>query len=80
LIRGPAGRGVRVVLATSAPEEELKLVRAVLDVEDQIHAVTSVEDVGRTKPDPGSAKAGGRPKSMCRTWNPRCPSATGGIV
>jgi FMN phosphatase YigB (HAD superfamily) len=44
---------VRVVLATSAPEEELKLARAVVDIEDHIHAVTSAEDVDQAKPDPG---------------------------
>jgi len=53
LIKGLAGRGVRVVLATSAPEEELKLVRTVLDVEDHIDAVTSAQDVDQAKPDPG---------------------------
>ncbi len=53
LITGLAGRGVRVVLATSAPEDELKLLRDVLDVDDFIHAVTSAEDVDQAKPDPG---------------------------
>jgi HAD superfamily hydrolase (TIGR01549 family) len=45
-------RGHRVVLATSAPEDELKMLLAVLDVDDTVQAVTSSEDVGNAKPDP----------------------------
>lgn len=52
LIRAVAERGVRVVLATSAPEDELKLLREILDVEDQLFAVTSSEDVETAKPRP----------------------------
>jgi phosphoglycolate phosphatase-like HAD superfamily hydrolase len=47
-----AGRGTRVVLATSAPEEELVELRRVLDVEDSLHAVTSSADVETAKPEP----------------------------
>ena len=46
-------RGVRVVLATSAPEEELEVLRDLLDVEDALWAVTSSEDADVAKPDPG---------------------------
>lgn len=43
--------GFVVVLATSAPEDELKLTRGLLDVEDYVDAVTSGEDVDTAKPD-----------------------------
>ncbi|WP_460510845.1 HAD family hydrolase [Frigoribacterium salinisoli] len=46
-------RGHQVVLATSAPEEELAFLRELLDVEDALWAVTSSEDVQTAKPDPG---------------------------
>ncbi|GGC55446.1 HAD family hydrolase [Hoyosella rhizosphaerae] len=44
--------GMRSVLATSAPEDELVQLRKVLDREDVISAVTSAEDVVTAKPDP----------------------------
>ena len=47
-----ARRGHPVVLATSAPESELKILLGVLDVADAVQAVTSAEDVGTAKPDP----------------------------
>ncbi|WP_213815004.1 HAD family hydrolase [Glaciihabitans sp. dw_435] len=47
-----ARRGVTVVLATSAPEEELALLRQTLDVEESIARVTSADDVETAKPDP----------------------------
>lgn len=53
LLRTIAARGIRVVLATSAPEEELALLRQALDADDAIHAVTSADDVDTAKPDPG---------------------------
>ena len=43
--------GYVVVLATSAPEDELQILRDLLDVEDHIDAVTSGEDVETAKPD-----------------------------
>jgi HAD superfamily hydrolase (TIGR01509 family) len=46
-------RGHRVVLATSAPEEELTVLRGLLDVEGALWAVTSSEDAETAKPDPG---------------------------
>jgi len=48
-----ARRGHEVVLATSAPEDELEALRGLLDVEDALWAVTSSEDVETAKPDPG---------------------------
>ncbi|WP_166903863.1 HAD family hydrolase [Mycobacterium sp. DL440] len=45
--------GVRVVLASSAPEDELALTRKVLDSDDAIMDATSAKDVDTAKPDPG---------------------------
>lgn len=53
LLRAIAARGVRVVLATSAPADELALLRAAIDADDAVHAVTSADDVDAAKPDPG---------------------------
>lgn len=44
--------GLQVVLATSAPEDELATLRTVLDRDDLISTVTSAEDVGTAKPEP----------------------------
>jgi HAD superfamily hydrolase (TIGR01509 family) len=52
LLRELASRGVVVVLATSAPESELKALRRVLSIEDAIEVVTSSEDVESAKPAP----------------------------
>ncbi len=41
-----------MVLATSAPEKELKLLRDALDAEDHLTAVTSAEDADTAKPAP----------------------------
>jgi HAD superfamily hydrolase (TIGR01509 family) len=56
LLREVSRRGGIVVLATSAPEEELKLLRDVLDVEDTLDHVTSAEDVEAAKPEPDLVK------------------------
>jgi HAD superfamily hydrolase (TIGR01509 family) len=53
LLRALSDRGVRVVLATSAPEDELELLLEVLDAGDAVHATTSADDVEQAKPDPG---------------------------
>ncbi|WP_426625784.1 HAD family hydrolase [Leifsonia sp. McL0607] len=53
LLGAIAARGIRVVLATSAPEDELALLREALDADDAIHAATSADDVEQAKPDPG---------------------------
>jgi HAD superfamily hydrolase (TIGR01509 family) len=52
LLRELASRGVIVVLATSAPESELKALREALSIEDAIEVVTSSEDVESAKPAP----------------------------
>lgn len=44
--------GLQAVLATSAPEDELQLLRRVLDSEDVVSTVTSSEDVDTAKPEP----------------------------
>lgn len=46
------GLGLQVVLATSAPEDELEVLRGVLDSEDIYSAMTSGEDVDTAKPQP----------------------------
>jgi len=52
LLRAVADRGVKVVLATSAPPEELERLRGLLGVEDAIETVTNAEDVDTAKPAP----------------------------
>lgn len=52
LVRELAGRGVRVVLATSAGPDELEALRKVLDVDDVVAGIVSGADVDATKPDP----------------------------
>ncbi|WP_285114891.1 HAD family hydrolase [Leifsonia sp. fls2-241-R2A-40a] len=53
LLRELASRGIRVVLATSAPSDELELLMQTLDAEDAIHATTNADDVATAKPEPG---------------------------
>ncbi|WP_068148908.1 HAD family hydrolase [Rhodococcoides corynebacterioides] len=45
-------RGLQVVLATSAPENELSIVRDVLGIDDIVSESTSSEDVETAKPEP----------------------------
>jgi len=52
LVAAIAARGTRVVLATSAPEEELARLLPVLDIDGDTYAVTSGEDVETAKPRP----------------------------
>ncbi len=52
LLRALSAGGVKVVLATSAPQEELARLRDLLDVEDAIETVTNAEDVETAKPAP----------------------------
>lgn len=56
LLRAVASRGIAVVLATSAPEDELAMLLDVIDAPDAIHATTSADDVETAKPDPGILK------------------------
>lgn len=53
LLRALSSRGIAVVLATSAPEDELQLLLETIDAPDAIHATTSADDVETAKPDPG---------------------------
>ncbi|MBV9088738.1 MAG: HAD family hydrolase [Mycobacteriaceae bacterium] len=48
-----ASMGLQVVLATSAPEDELSILRSVLDRDSTVAAVTSAADVDTAKPEPG---------------------------
>lgn len=52
LLRVLHERGTRVVLATSAPQEEVDRQLAVLDADQWIDAVTTAEDVETAKPEP----------------------------
>ena len=52
LLDAVADAGLQVVLATSAPEDELASLRDVLDRDDIVSAVTSSEDVDTAKPQP----------------------------
>ena len=52
LLHRVASLGLQVVLATSAPEDELTLLRRVLDIDEVLSAVTSSEDVETAKPEP----------------------------
>lgn len=52
LLNRVASRGIQVVLATSAPEDELARLRSLLDCEDLVSAVTSSDDVDTAKPEP----------------------------
>ena len=47
-----AAAGLQVVFATSAPEDELALLRKVLDQDEIVSAVTSSGDVDTAKPNP----------------------------
>ena len=52
LLRTVDGLGLQVVLATSAPEDELEILREVLASDDLVSAVTSSNDVDTAKPKP----------------------------
>lgn len=53
LVRHVAGLGLQVVLASSAPEDELEILRTTLDCDDVISQTTSSRDVDAAKPEPG---------------------------
>lgn len=56
LVRRVAELGLQVVLASSAPEDELEILRKVLDCDDVISETTSSRDVDTAKPEPGIVK------------------------
>lgn len=45
-------RGLRIVLASSAPQEELDILLKVLDIDDLIDETTTSSDVETAKPEP----------------------------
>lgn len=53
LLRRVAKLGLQVVLASSAPGDELEILRKVLDCDDVISESTSSRDVDTAKPEPG---------------------------
>ncbi|MQS16851.1 HAD family hydrolase [Streptomyces kaniharaensis] len=57
LLRACAGRGWRVVLASSASDREIAVLRRALDADDVIAAVTTADDVAATKPAPDLVRA-----------------------
>jgi HAD superfamily hydrolase (TIGR01509 family) len=52
LLRACAHRGLRVVLASSASEREMRALRAAIDVEDAVTAATCASDAQESKPAP----------------------------
>jgi HAD superfamily hydrolase (TIGR01509 family) len=52
LLKRVAGHGLQVVLATSAPDNELAMLRATLACDDLVSAITSSADVEEAKPRP----------------------------
>ena len=52
LLRTLHEAGLVVVLATSAPGDELAALRKILDADDAIDAQTNADDIERSKPDP----------------------------
>jgi HAD superfamily hydrolase (TIGR01509 family) len=52
LLRAVATKGPKVVLATSSEPEDVEALRAAIDADDAIHAVTSAGDVDEAKPSP----------------------------
>jgi HAD superfamily hydrolase (TIGR01509 family) len=53
LLHRVADLGLQVILASSAPEDELETLRKVLGCDDVIAATTSSRDVDTAKPEPG---------------------------
>jgi HAD superfamily hydrolase (TIGR01509 family) len=52
LLQRVADHGLQVVLATSAPDNELAILRSTLACDDLVSAITSSEDVEQAKPKP----------------------------
>ena len=57
LLRACAARGLRVVLASSASDEELGALRSALDADDAIDVATSADDADSGKPAPDILQA-----------------------
>ncbi len=52
VVRAVHNRGLAVVLASSASEDDVAFMRTLLDVDDVVDTVTSSADADKTKPDP----------------------------
>ncbi len=68
LLRALHARGVAVVLATSSPSEELKVLREVLDADDAIDGQTTADDVEDSKPAPEVFLTAMRTFSIDPSW------------
>jgi HAD superfamily hydrolase (TIGR01509 family) len=86
LLRHLHERGVRVVLASSSPKDELQVMVDRLDVGGAIDAVTSADDVDRSKPQPdvflAAARAGQLSVERClavgdSVWDVQAARAAG---
>ena len=58
LLRATKKAGLSVVLATSASEKEAGMLRAAIDADDVIDALTNSDDVESSKPEPDIVQAG----------------------
>jgi len=86
LVDAVAARGLQVVLATSAPDDELELLRSVMGIDDTVAVVTSAGDVDQAKPAPdvvqvALARAGADPGEAIMVgdsvWDVRGAAAAG---
>ena len=86
LLRRVADLGLQVVLASSAPDDELDTLRKVLSCDDVIAEATSSRDVDTAKPDPGIvqvalARAGVTPEQAVfvgdAVWDAQAAAAAG---
>ncbi|HWG72675.1 MAG TPA: HAD family hydrolase [Acidimicrobiales bacterium] len=86
LLRALHGAGLAVVLATSAPQDDLDAMRKVLSAEDAIDAVTGADDVDESKPAPdiflAALRAGGVDPRLClvvgdSVWDVEAADAAG---
>jgi HAD superfamily hydrolase (TIGR01509 family) len=86
LVMALTDRGLRVVLATSAPDDELAILRGVLDLDDVVAGMTSASDVEVAKPEPdivraALAVAGAEPHEAIMlgdaAWDMRAAAAAG---
>jgi HAD superfamily hydrolase (TIGR01509 family) len=57
LVRAVSARGLSVVLATSAPDDELEVLKKVLQLDDAVAHATSASDVESAKPEPDIVQA-----------------------
>jgi len=86
LLRRVADLGLQVVLASSAPDDELDTLRKVLSCDDVIAETTSSHDVDTAKPDPGIVqvamdRAGATPEQAVfvgdAVWDAHAAAAAG---